>query len=113
MAIGRNRVEYTVDYVTALLEECADRERCVYATGKKDEEIAFLRHGMEYLDVEQRDILEKIFLEKVSLRGYSKVSGFSRHFLKKRIDESILLLVKFFNVKYGYGRKNFFGKKGC
>ncbi len=103
MVIDRDRgLEnlYTQERITRLLTECSDREKTAAVFGKTDEETTFLKHCLKFLDPEEKDVIEKIYFDGVSVRKYSRMSGFSRNFINRQRDKSVELLTKFFNVKF-------------
>lgn len=104
MVVGNNRVEeYDVSDVENILKNFCDREKEAEIFERKDEEIDFMKRCLRYLDASEKDILEKIYFDKISVRKYSTLSGFSRNFIVKQKNKSIELLTKFFNVKFGTG----------
>ena len=100
MVVDRDRMIYTPERVERILTELTEREKAEGVFGKPDEEARFLRHCLKFLDAGERDIIEKTYLEGVSVRKYSRLSGFSRNFISKQRDRTIELLTKFFNVKF-------------
>lgn len=71
------------------------------ALGVTNERLRFLEHCLNQLDDYERDILIKTFSEGVSMRKYSRYTGFSRSFIAKQRERSAELVAKFFNIKYG------------
>lgn len=74
------------------------KEEAVF--GKSDGKLEFLEHCLKYLEEYERDIIEKTYVEGLSVRRYSAYSGFSRNFISKQREKSVVLLTKFFNVKF-------------
>lgn len=67
--------------------------------GGKDEELEFLEKCLAALDEYEYDIIEKICIEKTSVRGYSRASGFSRRTICNERDRIIGLLQRFFEIR--------------
>lgn len=67
-----------------------------------DEDHNFLKHCLECLEKYETDLIVSIMVDKISIRCYSKKSGFSRSFISKERDRIILLIAKFFAVKESY-----------
>lgn len=108
MVVNNDRIdeaEYTPQKVADILKECRDRTIAAEVFGREDEEVAFLRHCLKYIDPAERDILERLYFDGVSVRRYSAISGFSRNFIVKQRDRSLELLSRFFNVKFNFGRE--------
>lgn len=68
----------------------------------KEEEHDFLKHCIRCLESYERDLIISIMVDKISIRCYSKKSGFSRSFIAKERDRIISLIAKFFTVKESY-----------
>lgn len=68
----------------------------------KEEEHNFLKHCLNCLENYERDLIISIMVDKISIRCYSKKSGFSRSLISKERDRIISLIAKFFTVKDGY-----------
>ena len=69
-------------------------------SGKKNEELAFLKKCLSMLEPHEKDILIRTYTEGVSMRKYSIYSGYSRNFIAKTRKNTVELLVRFFNLKY-------------
>jgi hypothetical protein len=67
-----------------------------------DEGHNFLKHCLECLEDYERHLISCIMVDKISIRCYSKKSGFSRSFIAKERDRIISLIAKFFMVKESY-----------
>lgn len=101
MACDRNiTTRYTAESIEKILRECKEREKEQAVFEKEDKETEFLRRCLSCMEETEREILEKIYIEGVSVRGFSSYSGFSRNFITKQCQKSIALLVKFFNLKF-------------
>lgn len=70
----------------------------------KDEMHNFLKHCLECLEDYERDLIISIMVDKISIRSYSRRSGFSRSFIAKERDRIIALIAKFFMVNESYKR---------
>jgi hypothetical protein len=70
--------------------------------GMQDDEHSFLNHCISCLESYEKDLVVNVLIEKVSIRRYSRKTGFSRNFIAKERDRIISLLGKFFMIKYSY-----------
>ena len=61
----------------------------------KEETHIFLKHCLECLEDYERDLIISIMVDKISIRCYSRRSGFSRSFISKERDRIISLIAKF------------------
>lgn len=60
---------------------------------------------LENIEPYERDILEKTLIENVSVREYSRRSGFSRESVTKERQRVLKMLAKFFNVMESKGKE--------
>lgn len=88
--------------VKNMLTNYKDKEKMVKIFGTNIEEQCFLAHCLNCLEVYERDLITNIMIEKISVRCYSRKSGFSRNFITKERDRIILLIAKFFEIKESY-----------
>ena len=75
------------------------KELAIFA--KRDEKTEFLEKCLANIDDYERDILVKTYMEGVSVRSYSRESGFSRETINKERKRILGMLAKFFNVMFG------------
>lgn len=73
--------------------------------GYKSEETAFLERCLDNIEPYEKDIVEKTLIENISVRRYSKESGFSRETVTNQRNRVIKLLTKFFNIYNGGSQK--------
>ena len=88
--------------VKNMLTNYKDKEKQIKIFGLDKEEQNFLTHCLACLDAYERDLVINIMIEKISVRCYSRKSGFSRNFITKERDRIILLIAKFFEIKESY-----------
>ncbi len=60
---------------------------------------------LENIEPYERDILEKTLIENVSVREYSRRSGFSRESVTKERQRVLKMLAKFFNIMESKGKE--------
>lgn len=60
---------------------------------------------LENIEPYERDILEKTLIENVSVREYSRRSGFSRESVTKERQRVLKMLAKFFNIMESRGKE--------
>lgn len=60
---------------------------------------------LENIEPYERDILEKTLIENVSVREYSRRSGFSRESVTKERQRVLKMLAKFFNIMESGGKE--------
>ncbi|HOO23426.1 MAG TPA: hypothetical protein PKY53_07135 [Clostridia bacterium] len=65
----------------------------------EDEDHVFLKHCIGCLENYEKDLIVSIMVDKISIRRYSRQSGFSRSFIAKERDRIVFLLAKFFALK--------------
>ncbi|NLL56040.1 MAG: hypothetical protein GX242_02380 [Clostridiales bacterium] len=68
----------------------------------KVEEHNFLKHCLCCLEDYEKHLITSIMVDKISIRCYSRKSGFSRSFIAKERDRIISLIAKFFMVRENY-----------
>ncbi|NCA92862.1 hypothetical protein EOM82_06410 [bacterium] len=95
-------MNWTEEKITMLLTNYRENKREQKILGYNNEKTAFLEHCLKHLDEYERDLLEKTMLEGVSIRKYSKISGFSRNFIAKQQHLLISQLTKIFNIKFSF-----------
>lgn len=102
MAGGRNRVIFTQTDLTELLHNYKVNQREQKIIGGYNETMAFLEHCLTQLEGYERSLLVNIMIEKISIRKYSKISGFSRNFIAKQRQLLVAQLTKIFNIKFSF-----------
>ena len=100
MVGGRDRIIYDEQKISELLKSYKERKKIALVCEKKDEEIEFLDKCIKSLEDYEKDLVEKVCIENISVRAYSKNSGFSRDFITKRKKYLLELISKFFNIIY-------------
>ena len=73
--------------------------------GVKNSLIGFMDKCLENIEPYERDILEKTLIENVSVREYSRRSGFSRESVTKERQRVLKMLAKFFNIMESGGKE--------
>lgn len=89
-----------INEVKELLEQFKERKNYVKVFEQKDDKVEFLEHCLACIEEYQKDIIYSIMIDKISVRRYSRLTGFSRNFIAKERDKTLDLLSKFFYVKY-------------
>lgn len=89
-------------HITALLNGFRENEIRAKVFNNADEDHKFLVHCISCLEGYEKDLVESILINKVSIRRYSKKTGFSRTFIAKERDRLINLLAKFFLIRISY-----------
>ncbi len=103
MAGGGNRIVYwTEEKLTKLFANYRENKREQKIFGYNNEKTAFLEHCLKHLDEYERDLLQNTMLEGISIRKYSKITGFSRNFIAKQQRLLITQLTKIFNIKFSF-----------
>ena len=74
-----------------------DKKKELAVFGERDERLEFLEKCLTSLDDFERDLMEKTCIDGVSLRGYARVSGFSRETITKERKLILELICHFFN----------------
>lgn len=102
MAGNSDRISVTYDenQIVSLLKSYKDIKKQNAVFESNDPELEFLDKCLRYLDDYERDILEKTFIDGVSMRKYALYSGFSRNFIAKQRLKSVALIAKFFNINF-------------
>lgn len=72
--------------------------------GCYNETTAFLTHCLNHLEEYERNLLVNIMINRVSIRKYSKMSGFSRNFIAKQQQLLLAQLTKIFNIKFSFDK---------
>lgn len=96
------------NYITIINEMLLNfREKEIQSKifGKTDEQYKFLRHCINCLETYERDLITSIMIDKISIRNYARKTGFSRSFIAKERDRIIILISKFFQIRYSYRKK--------
>ncbi len=101
MVGNRDRINYDENYIVDLLKNYKDIKKQNAVFDDDNAELEFLDKCLRFLDDYERDILEKTYIDGVSMRKYALYSGFSRQFIAKQRLKSVELLTKFFNIKFG------------
>lgn len=100
MADDRDRINYDEKYIVDLLKNYKDIKKQVAVFEDSNAELEFLDKCLKFLEDYERDILEKTYIDGVSMRKYALYSGFSRNFIAKQRLKSVGLLAKFFNINF-------------
>ncbi|MFA6867177.1 MAG: hypothetical protein WCR54_06630 [Clostridia bacterium] len=86
--------------VEELLSNYKNKQKEIRVFSKEDSKQDFLKHCLDCLDDYEKELLDSIMIEKISIRQYSRQSGFSRAFVTKEKNRLIDLIAKFFQVNY-------------
>lgn len=93
---------FTQNMITEMLLNLKGDLREQKIMGKSKETTAFLEHCLNQLEDYESDLLKSTTMEKVSIRKYAKISGFSRSFVTKQRQLLIAQLTKIFNIKFSF-----------
>ncbi len=99
MVGGRDIIEHIAE-VYEILNNYKEKKSYSKVFNQNDEKLEFLEHCLECLEEYQKDLIISVCIEKISIRRYSKMTGFSRSFITKEKDKAVELLAKFFKVKF-------------
>ena len=100
MVGGGNRITYNEQKILEIMAEYKERKKKSEIFNEADEEIEFLDKCIKTFDLYERDLLEKTCIEKVSIRRYSKISGFSRNYVTKQRNQLLSLIARFFTIMF-------------
>lgn len=93
---------FTQNMVLTMLLNHKEHQREEKIMGKGKETTAFLEHCLNQLDDYESNLLKSTTMEKISIRKYAKISGFSRNFVTKQRQALIAQLTKIFNIKFSF-----------
>lgn len=91
---------YNQEFVKELLVNYKDNQKKVKCLGINDKYLTFLELCLKSLEPYESDLLKTLFIEKISIRQYSRITGFSRDFVAKERDRLIRLIAQFFTLKF-------------
>lgn len=98
MVGGRNRIEtFDENKISNFFKEYKERKKIKAIFGTQDELTDFADKCLENIEPYEKDIIVNTCIEGVSLRQYSKMSGFSRDTVTKERKRILCMLAKFFN----------------
>lgn len=83
----------------ALLENYDYRKKFCAVFGKTDPQIDFLDKCIACLSDEEKDVIVKTFLQKVSVRSYSTEVGLSRGSVLRKREKVLDIIVALFRAK--------------
>ena len=67
---------------------------------EKEKKLNFLDYCLSLLETYERELIMSICMNSISIRRYSRHSGFSRNFISKEKKRILVLFNKFFNIKF-------------
>lgn len=90
-----------------LMDDYTERKEICRIFGKDDPLLNFFDRCLNNLEYEEKDLIEKTCLQKMSLRQYARETGYARTTVTRERDRILKLLVKFFRLYEDREEKKF------